>query len=83
MDEVQTDDPFADTGEIVDGIFEFEAAGYENGEYYVKFVGYEEFRRCSFCSMYTERIGKERMTYLRQIDEICMANTGWLVILDY
>ncbi len=77
------DDPFADSGEIVDEIFEFEEVGYDNGDYYAKFVGYNELHRCIFCNMCTERTCKERMTYLREIDEICMANPGRLVILDY
>ncbi len=41
VDEVQKDDPFADTGEIVDEIFEFEAVWYGNGVCYAKFVGYD------------------------------------------
>ncbi len=57
MDDVQTDDPFADPGEIIDEIFEFGAVGYENGDYYAKFVDYDELHRCIVCSMYTERTG--------------------------
>ncbi len=52
--------------------------GTKNGDYYAKFVGYDELHRCIFCSMYTERTGEERMAYLRE-----MMRFAWRTPVDW